>query len=762
MSDSFSYAVENRVQVYENAKDQPKKNGITVFVDNLEDYVSKVTQYDEISNIATLIATGLKAETDNPEAANLRKDLLAFSRNALNKANELSQKVVAEAKNNNQNEEIAVNEVGLDPELQQMKESFRSMTDRVKDFVVKNPQSPGAQKVVEKTANVLGTDAKEILAYQPSSGVNLQGRKNYITALRNYITATLRQADNQFIMVSAEGTTGEARCANALNRLQIGFGGTKNPAFKDYPPLTDDDILKLRSQNGLNQYLQKVDTFMEKTFPNEDPKTIDQISKMTHFVNQRTEYARSLENSELSFKEIEQVVEDTSIPWEKRQDYLRFVDRGLKNIQSVKLEYDDLNNHLGSSKDALDWLNNVGKEITKKQIKGAQKQAVANRLKGVSVEAWERYRIHEATSTLVDRQDSGYAAARYLFDEGEKLLRNPLTTQSKGELEAYATQLVNTVMTNNKDGRLNEWDQQLLKAGFGVLEVIEPQKIAKICEDNGISYTSKGVEPIGQNKLINDLSDNMASLKQTVNNADPTLLISSSQFKAYKKSVSEANSLAQQFEAKRYEGGKIQYNEVKALLKAADKMETCAADYAEYKVDALGGKKPNQTEMRRLQAAERGGAEAYRIRKSVREFTIETVAKQGDGKILEAVERQVQDTATVGKHELAEMLYLQNVRKIYEDNPQKITMKDALSYDTMQDAVAQLERSPAFKKAVENIPEGLTGEQAQNAVYAEYMKQGAAAQQQAPAQQAEELAAQRQAQQLQQPQQPQMAGPGHM
>ncbi len=76
----------------------------------------------------------------------------------------------------------------------------------------------------------------------------------------------------------------------------------------------------------------------------------------------------------------------------------------------------------------------------------------------------------------------------------------------------------------------------------------------------------------------------------------------------------------------------------------------------------MGTKAPNNTELKRLQAAANAGAEATDTLSWIREYTVSRAIINGPDEAIKAVEEQVFN-GEVTQRKLAEMLYLKNVKK---------------------------------------------------------------------------------------------------
>jgi type II secretory pathway component PulJ len=106
-------------------------------------------------------------------------------------------------------------------------------------------------------------------------------------------------------------------------------------------------------------------------------------------------------------------------------------------------------------------------------------------------------------------------------------------------------------------------------------------------------------------------------------------------------------------------------------------------------------------------------------------------------------------------HHLAQLLYLQNVRSLYQKNPEGFKMQEALSYDSIQANAWKLEKNPAFKKAINHFDMSLPSAQAQSQVYTNYVNYKIAENRQ-PQENAQHQQENAQRQQVE----PQVQGPG--
>lgn len=256
--------------------------------------------------------------------------------------------------------------------------------------------------------------------------------------------------------------------------------------------------------------------------------------------------------------------------------------------------------------------------------------------------------------------------------------------------------------------------------------------------------------------LLAHCSTEIRNLKQAVRGADPLLMKSSVDYKFYKETVMETEELINRYQKDLDRKGTLEWDQVLDLIEAANMTERRATHYAEYKMEALNGKAPNHTELKRLQAAELGHACADNIRRAVITHTLQNAKKKSQLDLLENVNELMLGGVVRHPHHLAELLYLENVRQMYGKKPGGFNMQEALSYDNIQEGARKIEQDPAFKKVARNMDLDPESAEAQRRYYHSYMnyKQAERARQQQPRQ--------RQQNNNQLPRQggPQVQGPG--
>jgi hypothetical protein len=254
------------------------------------------------------------------------------------------------------------------------------------------------------------------------------------------------------------------------------------------------------------------------------------------------------------------------------------------------------------------------------------------------------------------------------------------------------------------------------------------------CSDTDWAVTNELEKHQG---LLAHCSTEIRNLKQAVRGADPLLMKSSQEYKNYKETVMETEELFNQYQKDLNRNGELEFDQAFELLGAANMVEERATHYAEYKMDALNGKAPNHTELKRLQAAELGHAFADNIRRAVITHTLQNAKDKRPSELLENVNELMLANVVRHPHHLAELLYLENVRQMYGKKRGEFNMQEALSYDNIQEGARKIEQDPAFKKVARNMELDPESAGAQRRYYQSYMnyKQAERARQQQARQQ---------------------------
>jgi hypothetical protein len=221
--------------------------------------------------------------------------------------------------------------------------------------------------------------------------------------------------------------------------------------------------------------------------------------------------------------------------------------------------------------------------------------------------------------------------------------------------------------------------------------------------------------------LLTHCSAEIRNLKQAVRGADPLLMKSSQEYKNYKETVREAEEEFNQYQKDLDRKGELEFDQVFELMGTANMMEQRATYYAEYKMNALNGKAPNHTELKRLQAAELGHAFADNIRRAVITHTLQNAKDKSPDELLNNVNDLMLGNVVRHPHHLAELLYLENVRQMYGKKRGGFNMQEALSYDNIQEGARKIEQDPVFKKVSRNMGLNPSAQDAQRTFYNNYM-----------------------------------------
>jgi hypothetical protein len=205
----------------------------------------------------------------------------------------------------------------------------------------------------------------------------------------------------------------------------------------------------------------------------------------------------------------------------------------------------------------------------------------------------------------------------------------------------------------------------------------------------------------------------LSDLAQTVSDADPLLMKSSSEFKAYKNAVQENQKQMASFRRSWDKGEAVSEKQIQQMLKSANRMDEKASEYTSYKLNALKSREPNATELKRLNAAAAGSAYADDIRRSVHAYTMEQSANLSNEELLDTFMLRAEASGS-----MSEYVYLKSLQQNADKTP---NLREALSYESMQRGKQLIEADPVFQKALENSKNRLFVEEQGQNIYGEYV-----------------------------------------
>jgi len=218
--------------------------------------------------------------------------------------------------------------------------------------------------------------------------------------------------------------------------------------------------------------------------------------------------------------------------------------------------------------------------------------------------------------------------------------------------------------------------------------------------------------------LVNEIIEKGAETYKIIKDADPALMISSRQ---YKNMVSASDNFTKGVRLIRdsNELEDLSEEDIQRIIDLATEVNITSQEYTAYKVNALGTKTPNRTELSRLKAAANASGMAVSVLKDIHNITVEKTILDGPDKAIKAIEHRTFH-GPVTERKLAEMLYLEIVKNDYKKTSDAAKVKTELDYNKMNAGINKIMVSPEFRRASNNIID-VQGAEAQKRIYTAYM-----------------------------------------
>ncbi len=456
------------------------------------------------------------------------------------------------------------------------------------------------------------------------------------------------------------------------------------------------------------------------------------------------------------WEKIKKTIQNEEYSWEERQVYLKGIERALDAIYVKEKQYDSktkqyktvekkyefklppVEEYYSSQEKAMAWISTLEKEMTKKKKEGKLTndniQKIANSMAQHGSELMEREQLIAAGERLKDFygkkvKDQALADIIKYIERGKKeldgetaIIASQQFQDRKKRIAENAQKLLDKASEEYPD---HDWDEKTAKkvgAAIDIIKIVNPERGKELMDEMDVKKTDFGYEAIGPDGMFNRIDVFAESLLKSINDADPMLMRSSRQFKDLKASVEDLLSF-ERYTHEQYRDAQVGVDEfIGKLTNMRKYTQQMASKYLDYKTNALGGKTPNAIETKRINVSKLTDATADAIGETIRTYNLESTKDKTPEDMIAAVEKEVHTPdAPDRKQQLAEILYLQMIRKNWENKPE-LDVRGLLDYKTMKNQVENIIKDPAFEKAIDRIKDDLLGKNASDLMYGSYMQ----------------------------------------
>ncbi|MBQ7147816.1 MAG: hypothetical protein IJR96_03585 [Pseudobutyrivibrio sp.] len=399
---------------------------------------------------------------------------------------------------------------------------------------------------------------------------------------------------------------------------------------------------------------------------------------------------------------------------DERINFYKRIDKNLIGVKKENLEkaINDIKFFAQKQKNIRNCefsLVDVKNLIENHEYKWEEKKECFQSIKECIRDNWKKFKVDEVRDLLNYNLESEDQALEWIKKFG-KVVRNQIVDAKENDKFSISDMLVvseevSRCVSHFIEKKREEKHQAEIKEQAAAKKRQEEAKQHRIVVAEDRMHRSISLMSVD---AVNKLKD-----------ADPTLLISSKEYKNLRVASESFQKLCKQIQPA--QGKELSDENIIKLIETAEKTQENAQAYTDYKLNALGTKAPNTTELKRLQAAANAGAEATDTLSWIREYTVSRAIINGPDEAIKAVEKQVFN-GEVTQRKLAEMLYLKNVKKGLDARPQTFDVEVALNYKTMNKEVDTLMKNEAFIRATQNVQIDLRGEHAQTQIYSSFMQ----------------------------------------
>ena len=539
-----------------------------------------------------------------------------------------------------------------------------------------------------------------------------------------YVEAVVANADNVYVVTPGNGDTPDERLYNALTSMPDKIAKDQKNALYSMV-LRPDNVqvaATLRTAEGMEYLKVKVSGTMKGQFDGnlDNDKMLERIKEM----DKRSERLENNARIEKQFQNINQVINDPKTDALSLKDYMVGLEVMFGGFQQNELKIASVENYSDSKAHASEWLSKVGQQVNRNiksrdhldRLAKTMESGVPNLLKELN-NTNEQAKLMEIIHKCHDIPPYEYQAleairTRYeiVYERGAK----EKADEDRNTLGVQGQRLLNEISEKRPNKNYTEMDLQAAGMAIELIEQTQPERVPNLLNQFSLKKGPNGYVACGDAALRHKVDGHaLSDLVQTVSDADPLLMKSSSEFKAYKNAVQETQKQMASFRHSWDKGEAVSEKQIQQMLKSANRMDEKASEYTSYKLNALESRDPNATELKRLNAAAAGSAYADDIRRSVHAYTMEQSANLSNEELLDTFLLRAEASES-----MSEYVYLKSLQQNADKTP---NLREALSYESMQKGKQLIEADPVFQKALENSKNRLFVEDQGQNIYGEYI-----------------------------------------
>lgn len=588
-------------------------------------------------------------------------------------------------------------------------------------------------------------------------------KQAFLAAYGRYMKALVANSKNEFILFTNKGDGPEQRMMFYNGTLLQDMNKSLKIGNFDYfiGINSIEEAKELSTEEGMNKFLHKVDEALQTSVNTDQQLTL--LQKQVKEVEKKAERLEVNAQIEAKFQEANGVISDKQYDLDDMKDYMNGMGQVFFQFKGNKIRVPKPEEYADSRDKGTQWLKQVGLNVSKHVNATQDRRALIDAIgdsPSKEKERMENIRDQANLLKVIEKANAvppdEYMALDAIRVRGAIVRRRDGDTTDKEDkkiLETQARKLLKEIATKRPNKEYTPMDQKAMSMAMELIAMSNPKDLSKLQEEYSMKKGPDGYELAGLLGFFQGTVDGNQSFFKMVKDADPMLMKSSDEFKAYKKEVLGAEKQVAQFKKDWKSGKPVSEEQLREMLFSATRIERSGQIYTNYKLDALGDKAPNATELKRLKAAAAGSSYAEDIRRAVHEYTMENAKKMDTDTLLNTIGNRATFCGS-----MSEVVYFNLINSQYKKDKNAEKLMEALSFDNIQKGKKQIEADPAFQKAANSFSNETFSYERQQQIYDKYMKVKEGMQQQQEQVEANAQKLQQQAQK--QNQQPQMGGPG--
>lgn len=540
-----------------------------------------------------------------------------------------------------------------------------------------------------------------------------------VKKITGFINLVLDNADNQYARLNRKEIALEpaSNMIYAMEQLNSRMKKAKIKPNMDAIKLNASETKEKLAENFMKGFC---DTFLGKL-------TDGNIEKAEAVIDKYTEELEARKELESNINALGAIIKNKKLSNDEIYFYMRGFDEALKGNPGAAAAFPPIGQDIDTQEKAERWFGDLAHNVSRlTQGTGTLNIALKDMLKAGATMV-ERGKIVDAIADLqkAAKGDSNKHLGE-IYILGSRMEQELSGERLSPKVEVFNQNAVkildhaNKFLTDMDTKKTNhDWDSKTAKkigAAIDVICAIDPDpdnKKKELLYKYDVRITKEGYVPLGPEGMFNRIDEYAKNMLKLVNDADPTLMKSSRQFKEFKEA---AEKIAKKASQGRKDFKKIKdpddvdnavYNFKNEMFGLVNTLMDKSQKYVDYKTAALDNKKANSTETKRIKAALSSKDTSKKIKDALRLYTIHCDKENGPVAMVNCVILEVPNMKETPDKQYASLLYLATLKESVQadKNIKDVEVEKFLEQDSIDVQVKELMKDPAFTMALKEIKE---------------------------------------------------------